>query len=578
MRPDLFLQYFDRISDAPDAIPRLRRFILDLAVRGKLVEQDPRDEPASELLNRIQAEKARLVREGEIRNELPLPPIEVQDLPVESPGNWKWARLGDTSMLITKGSTPTSYGHAFVPTGINFIKVESIKNGRLVPGNVTSFISEETNNFLARSRLVVGDILFSIAGSIGTCARVAENILPANTNQALAIIRGTDLVFDAEFILICIKSSIAHLVLAKARGGAMNNVSLEDIRNFVIPVPPLHEQHRIVAKVDELMALCDRLEATQAERESRRDRLAASSLNRLNNGEDPDAFQDHARFYFNHLPRLTTRTEHIQQLRQTILNLAIRGKLVPQDPNDEPAEKLSVRPEQKGGKWVGPIEEQEVPFQLPPSWIWFRLGDISSLKHGYAFSSEFFTSEPAPFVLTTPGNFYEKGGFRDRESKRKYYSGPVDPEFIFKPGDLIIPMTEQAAGLLGSPAFIPDDGRGYVHNQRLGKLGFSESIAPEFAFWFFNSEFFRGELARTCTGMKVRHTSPDRVLKVPFPLPPLAEQHRIVTKVDELMALCDRLEAQLTTTQTESRRLLEAVLHEALTETNRQELADMSCR
>ena len=108
-------------------------------------------------------------------------------------------------------------------------------------------------------------------------------------------------------------------------------------------LPPLAEQHRIVAKVDELMALCDRLEAAQAERESRRDKLAAASLHRLNNGADADEFRDHARFHLRHLPRLTTRPEHIQQLRQTILNLAVRGKLVPQDPNDEPASELLKR-------------------------------------------------------------------------------------------------------------------------------------------------------------------------------------------------------------------------------------------
>ncbi|HRI39619.1 MAG TPA: hypothetical protein PLO50_13770, partial [Nitrospira sp.] len=123
------------------------------------------------------------------------------------------------------------------------------------------------------------------------------------------------------------------------RGGLPKN----KMDRIPVALPPLSEQHCIVAKVDELMALCDRLEAAQAERESRRDRLVASSLHRLNNGADADAFRDHARFYFKHLPRLTTRTDHIQQLRQTILNLAVRGKLVPQDPNDEPAFELYDR-------------------------------------------------------------------------------------------------------------------------------------------------------------------------------------------------------------------------------------------
>ena len=185
--------------------------------------------------------------------------------------------------MITKGSTPTSYGHAFTQTGINFIKVESIQKGLLLSKNVTSFISEETYNFLARSQLETGDILFSIAGSIGTCAVVTNDVLPANTNQALAIIRGTQLVYNPAFLLICIQSSVVHVILNKARGGAMNNVSLDDIQNFVTPLPPLAEQHRIVAKVDELMVLCDQLQAAQTEREQSRDRLVAASLHRIGN-------------------------------------------------------------------------------------------------------------------------------------------------------------------------------------------------------------------------------------------------------------------------------------------------------
>ena len=283
----------------------------------------------------------------------------------------------------------------------------------------------------------------------------------------------------------------------------------------------------------------------------------------------------------------------VAKMRELVLDLAVQGILVESRASDGDGhtllKKLRMLPPERNSKSRSPKDtpvEPDTPLEIPSHWAlttventtretgffcdgdWVESkdqdpdGDVSSLKHGYAFSSNFFTSEPAPFVLTTPGNFYEKGGFRDRESKRKYYSGPVDPEFVFKPGDLIIPMTEQAAGLLGSPAFIPDGGRVYIHNQRLGKLSFSESIAPEFAFWFFNSEFFRGELARTCTGMKVRHTSPDRVLKVPFPLPPLAEQLRIVAKVDQLMALVEQLETQLAASRTTAANLLEALVAE----------------
>lgn len=249
----------------PQQIAALRQTILDLAVRGKLVVQDETDEPADVLLKRIAKEKERLVKEGDIRNPKVLAPIMPEDLSVaQAPTGWIWTRLGEVATLITKGSTPTSYGHAYTAEGVSFIKVEAISNGRLVPENVTSFISEATNEFLSRSRLAAGDVLFSIAGSIGTCAIVSEDVLPANTNQALAIIRGTQIVFSTEFLLKVLQSSVAHNVTNKARGGAMNNISLDDIQNFIVPVPPLAEQRRIVAKVERLMGLCDRLEGALA--------------------------------------------------------------------------------------------------------------------------------------------------------------------------------------------------------------------------------------------------------------------------------------------------------------------------
>jgi len=331
------------------------------------------------------------------------------------------------------------------------------------------------------------------------------------------------------------------------------------LREREIYLPPLAEQHRIVAKVDELMALCDRLEAAQQQREQERTRLTAASWQAL----VTDGTTVAARFVLEQLPALTTRPAQVKALRQTILDLAVRGKLVEQDERDEVSEISTTKSSKSQQRSTGLIKEIEGPYKVPNSWQWVPLGALAQLKHGFAFESRFFTSEHAPYVLTTPGNFHEHGGFRDREAKRKYYTGPVDPAFIFKPGDLIIPMTEQAAGLLGSPAFIPDNGLKYIHNQRIGRVLLSEQVEPKFAYWYFNCRFFRGELARTSTGAKVKHTSPGRVLSVPFPLPPLAEQGRIVAKVDELMVLCDRLEAALVEGEALGGRLLEAVLHTA---------------
>ena len=276
-----FLDTSPRLITKPEHVEAIRQSILDLAVRGQLVSQNSEDEPTSELLARALALKNRLIEEGVSRRNGPPSPILSEHVPGIAPPGWVWTRLQEVATMITKGTTPTSVGHAFTNQGVNFVKVESIRNGQLLPGNILSFISAETNEFLGRSRLESGDILFSIAGSIGTCSLVGDDVLPANTNQALAIIRGTDVVYDPAFLLICLRSSVAQLVVGKARGGAMNNISLGDIRNFVVPVPPLPEQRRIVAMVDDLRVLCDEMESALASAQDERGRLLESLLHEV---------------------------------------------------------------------------------------------------------------------------------------------------------------------------------------------------------------------------------------------------------------------------------------------------------
>jgi len=277
-----FLDTTPRLITKPEHVESIRQSIFDLAVQGRLVPQNSEDETASQLLARTLATRS-ITDAVPKRNGAHLPPLS-EHLPEVAPPGWGWTRLQDVATMITKGTTPTSVGHAFTKEGVNFVKVESIRNGQLLPGNISSFISAETNEFLGRSRLESGDVLFSIAGTIGTCAVVRDNVLPANTNQALAIIRGTDVVFVSAFLLTCIRSSVAQLVVGKARGGAMNNISLGDIRNFVVPVPPLPEQKRIVAKVDELMALCDELETALETAQVQRRRLLESLLHEVLSG------------------------------------------------------------------------------------------------------------------------------------------------------------------------------------------------------------------------------------------------------------------------------------------------------
>ncbi len=541
MTLETFFEKFELFADAPDAVAKMRELVLELAVRGKLSERRTadQDDPAwgeftDELDHRVYG------------SDPGAPP------PFEIPEEWRWSQI-DEAAAPCRQKTPDEV--------FTYIDVGSINNQRGSLKDVLEVLDPSAAPSRARKLVAPACVIYAtVRPYLKNIAIIDREISPAPIVSTAFAVLNPKAFIESRFLFYWLRStSFEREVNAYAKGVAYPAINDGDFRSCPMPVPPPAEQKRIVAKVDELMALCDRLALQQEEGEIRRGELARASLARFADAPTPANLNllFHSSFI---IPP--------SDLRKSILTLAVQGKLVPQDPNDEQINgslDALLKAERKNPKWAGPIEEDEQPNQLPPSWKWVRLGDVCSLKHGYAFSSEHFTSDPAPFVLTTPGNFYEKGGFRDRESKRKYYTGPVDPEFIFEPADLIIPMTEQAAGLLGSPAFIPDDGRVYIHNQRLGKLSFTEVIAPEFAFWFFNSDYFRGELARTCTGMKVRHTSPDRILKVLFPVGPLAEQRRIVAKVDELMALVDALQTQLATARTTATALLAAAVAELTT-------------
>ncbi|WP_324038991.1 restriction endonuclease subunit S [Aeromonas dhakensis] len=557
-------------------IKKLRELILELAVRGKLVPQDPSDEPASVLLERIAAEKTRLVKEGKIKKPKALPEIGEEDKPFELPEGWECIRLGDLTSKMGSGSTPRGGQSAYVSEGIPFLRSQNVWNEGLRLDDVV-YIDENTHLKMEGTKVIPGDVLLNITGaSLGRTLIFPDSIKEANVSQHVTIIR---LLIDefAPFVHLGIKSPLVQdLIWGRQVGMAIEGLSKRTLELFEFPIPPLAEQQRIVAKVDELMVLCDQLEQRCESQLAAHQTLVETLLATLTDSCDADELaQNWARLSI-HFDTLFTTEASIDALKQTILQLAVMGKLVPQDPCDEPASALLERiaaekarlvkeNKIKKPKALPEISEEEKPFELPVGWKWCRVGDLLSLKNGYAFKSNYFVDVKTPYVLTTPGNFYEEGGFKHRGIRTKYYNGPLNPEFILSSGDFIIPMTEQAPGLLGSAAFIPEDGNTYLHNQRLGKLEFfSEDIMPKFMYWFFNSQLLRAELAKTCTGTTVRHTSPDRVLNVMVPIMAIQEQQRIVITVDKLIAVCDQLKSRLQTSQQTQLALAESLVEGAL--------------
>lgn len=535
MNADMLLRHFDRISDAPDAIPRLRRFILDLAVRGKLVEQDPDDEPATELLKRIHASKKKQAE--------PLSPVAPDELSFDLPTGWSVARFGDVYSL--------EYGD-------NLPAEKRSNTGEYPVYGSNGVVGSHFECFVNSPCIVVGR-----KGSAG-----ALNLSLTNgccvTDVAYYCISPSDLDMAFSFKLF-------HTLGLDSLGkGVKPGLSRNEVYVLPIAIPPFTEQHRIVAKVNELMSLCDKLEAAKNEREQTRDRLVASSLHRIGIAEAEEA-KDAASFHLEYLACLTTRPEHIKQLRQTILNLAVRGRLVPQDPNDEPASELLKRIQAEKARLVNDsarkketalpvVDLEQSPFDLPFGWSWARFPELGTFGRGK--SKHRPRNDPSLFdggmhLLVQTGDVARSKGVISTYTS-KYNDLGLAQSAKWPKGTLCITIAANIAnsGILSFDACFPDSVVGFLPVSLF-------SNARYFEYFIRTAQVDLLEFAPATAQKNINLEILNAVL---IPLPPLAEQHRIVAKVDELMALCDQLEAQLAATQTDSRRLLEAVLRDAMEE------------
>ena len=535
MNGKLLLEHFSRLSEAPDAIPRLRQFILDLAVRGKLVEQDPRDEPAWELLARIEREaKRKATRRASNRVEVAGGDDALYDLPA----TWVWTRIGDLARL-ENGDRSKNYPSKdqLVPKRIPFINAGHLRNGRVAIEGM-NFISQERFELLRSGKVEEGDILYCLRGSLGKAAIVA-GISQGAVASSLVIIRLAAEVSRA-YILDYICSSLAAAMIKKYDNGtAQPNLSSADLGRFMVPLPPLAEQHRIVAKVDELMALCDRLEAAQAEREHRRDRLVAASLHRLNNPADPDAFRTAARFLVHHLAPVAVRAENVSQLRQAVVDMAVSGRLVHRV---------------AGQKGMGePIRgAREVSL------------DEVTLEFRYGTSAKCSVEPIGQAVLRIPN--MDRG--RVDISNLKYASLPVREaqDLRLRLDDILIVRSNGSLDLVGRPTLVEQHAVDFCFAGYLIRLRpDSRAVDPRYLMLALSSSRVRSQIElpiRTTVGLK--NVNVTELARLTFPLPPLDEQRQIVQKVNEIAACAARIKEQLSAEGRTRHRVLEAVLARAV--------------
>ena len=368
MNAERLLAHYERIADTPEAIPRLRRFVLDLAVRGKIVEQEPDDESGSELLQQIAAAKARLVQAGTIRKPRDLGGDEDSLTPFEIPTCWRWVRLDGVGAIIGGGTPSAGDADNFAEpgTGVPWLTPADLGSfSGLFISHGARDLSETGLKTSSATLMPAGTVLFTSRAPIGY---VAISATPISTNQGFKSV--VPYIPDCSRFIALAMKAFAPEIDATAPGTTFKEVSGKIVSGIPFPLPPLAEQHRIVTKVDELMVICDRLETARTERERTRNRLATASLARLNAPDpDPTTFQNHAAFALENLTPLTTRPDQINALRQTILNLAIRGKLTHQDPNEDRRNQRQLRTTVEAGRFdAREFEDRAFLFTIPMNW------------------------------------------------------------------------------------------------------------------------------------------------------------------------------------------------------------------
>lgn len=561
LNAERLLALYERVANAPDAIARLRRFVLDLAVRGKLVEQNLNDEPPTDLLAKARRNlkgKAETARRMRWRQTAAVSPSEIDK---DVPSGWSPARVNDTGLYIN--------GLAFKPTdwkqsGLPIIRIQNLTD----PSKEFNYAEGEfPDEVMVRN----GDLLVSWSATLEAFKwERGGGVL----NQHIFRVIPDEHLTSREFLLLLLRNAIREMADSEhAHGLVMTHINRGPFLNHVVLIPPLAEQRRILAKVEELMALLDRLEAARTTAENNRERLTAASLARLTAPDTtPEAFPTHARFALDALPALTTRPDQIKALRQAILNLAVRGELVEQDPNDEPASELLKRMVTARARIVAerrirganppPSPSERAEYHLPPTWELCSLGQITLVtdpnpSHRYPD----YSGGVVPILSTR--EFSGDDGWNPETAKLTTQAfWEFQTEICdFSEGDIVFARK----GRLGLPRFLPPMDR-FTFSHTLFVIKPMSELAPAYLLWVLR----RHEVVDWLTNEMNQNTGVPTLGKakterLPVPLPPLAEQHRIVAKVDALMALCDRLEAALTTADTTKQHLLEALLHEALT-------------
>ena len=488
----------------------LKNSILQLAIQGKLVEQRPEEGTAQELYAQIQAEKQRLIKEGKIKKEKPLPEITEDEKPFEIPDGWMWVRLGNCGSWGS-GATPSRTNPEYYGGTIPWLKTGDLNDGIIkeIPEYITELALRKTSVRLNPPGSVLMAMYGATIGKLGILAR------PATTNQACCACIPYSGIYNKYLFFFLLTSRKSFIKMGE--GGAQPNISKEKIVNYPMPLPPLAEQKRIVAKIEELLPLVDRYEQAWTKLEDFNRRFP-------------------------------------EDMKKSILQQAIQGKLVEQRPEEGTAQELyaQIQAEKqrlvkegkiKKEKPLPEIMEEEKPFEIPEGWMWCRLNDIS----WYLDAGKSPKCDKQPVnnnewgVITTTA--IQSGQFDETQNKILPYDFAVNTNMQIHKGDILITRAGPT-NRTGVACVVKSIQYNLILSDKTVRINTTNNfLCKDYIVMALNSPQIRLLILELMSGMDKQQVniSQDKYKTLVLPLPPLAEQKRIVERVEELLAMCERL-------------------------------------
>lgn len=565
---NLLEQHFDTAFAAPDGIAKLRELILTLAMQGKLVKQDPNDPPASELLKEIEAEKQRLVKAGKIKQPKPLPPIKPEDVHYELPQGWEWVRLGKICSYIQRGKGPN-----YVDVSTHQVISQKCVRWHGLDLEPARYIDPASLNKYEPIRFLrVGDLLWNSTGT-GTIGRAC--IVPKELEEIeivadshVTVVRAIKV--SPLFLWRWIQSPTVQNEIEGSASGTTNQIELNTsmVVNHLMPLPPLLEQHRLVARIDQLMARCDELENLRKEREEKRLAVNAAAIKRLLDTSDGSAWD----FIEQHFGELYTAKENVAELRKAILQLAVIGRLSSPMTTDSEVvtllEKLQI--EQSENPSLRTKERDEIQTAL-------KAATASIVRNRAPLKARLFCkfitkgTTPAAEELRDVGDipflkvYNIVGNMLDFDYKPSFISYDVHQNqlkrSIVRPGDVIMNIVGPP---LGKVAVVNDQFPEWNMNQALAVFRPLAGISSAYIYYALSTRSVLESVLREVKGTAGQdNLSLEQCRDLVIPMPAIEEQLRIVAKIDSLMTLCDSLEQQIESSTRNQTKLLNAVMAQA---------------